>query len=331
MSLLSHAGRTTAILVGLLGVTHPGAAQTPDGTPKTAAPGVRPASTISGPISASGVFTKAQYATGGAGLRNRAGAGIEISGVVGPVRTAYLYWAFITNGTPPSADAKMTISRRLPGPVTSATVQGFSIGTGPSPCWGGTQVTVYRASVPTTLANGNGQYDISLQPGASGATTGDDPWTGTTVYPLAEGISLVIIGTGTQTVGLFDKGLAGHTFGLTQGDVFTYTLHLPVASGGGRAVLLDSLGADGQGGRGRAQTQALTGEVTTINGVVVAGSGGLDLDSDWNGSAALPLPSLWDDSGHDITSAAPAGTTALNVSVATKSDCLVPVANIVAE
>lgn len=319
---------TAAVAAGLLAATlagHPAAAQAPDGTTQ-GRPGQRAPAAISGPISPSGVFTKAQYATGGAGLRNRGGAGIDISGVIGPVRTAYLYWAFITNGTPPSADSKMTISRRLPGPVTTATVQGYVIGTGASPCWGGTQTTVYRASVPVALASGNGAYDITLQPGAGGSTAGGDPWNGTLLYPLAEGASLLIVGTGTQTVALFDKGLAGNTFSTT----LNYTLKLPVPTTGS-APLLDSIGADGQNGHGREQTAALSGEVTKINGVVVSGPGGSDLDSDWNGSSALPLPGLWDDVGHTISASAPGGTTSLAVSIQSNTDCLVPVANITAE
>ena len=76
-------------------------------------------------------------------------------------------------------------------------------------------------------------------------------------------------------------------------------------------------------------------EDTRINGVPVAGPGSDSNDSDWNGDDSTPIPSLWDTAGHDITSATPAGTATLKVSVAGPSgsgvDCLTPIANVVTE
>ena len=68
-----------------------------------------------------------------------------------------------------------------------------------------------------------------------------------------------------------------------------------------------------------------------INGVLIAGPGSTANDSDWNGAIAGVLPQLWDDTGHTIDSAVSPGTTSLAVSINSPSDCLVPVANIVAE
>jgi hypothetical protein len=100
-------------------------------------------------------------------------------------------------------------------------------------------------------------------------------------------------------------------------------------------VLWDNIGADGQhGSAARTAAASISDETTTINGFPVAGAGSMYLDSDWNGSAGLPVTQLWDDTGHDITAAAPPGTVNLNVvinSVLLSADCLTPVANVVQE
>ncbi len=171
---------------------------------------------------------------------------------------------------------------------------------------------------------------MTLLPGASGSTGGEDPWT-LVVYPLFEGASLVIVGTGTATTSIYDKGLAGKTF--LAGNGLAYTLALPVASKGVSA-LFDNIGADGQTGSSRTSISTLANEVTTLNGVKIAGPGSAANDSDWNGSSGLPLPQLWDDTGHNIIAEAGAGTTALNFTIRNSGsgyyDCLTPVANVVA-
>ncbi len=293
-------------------------------------PGVAPATTISGSIVASYVYTKASVGTGGAGLRNRSGSSLSVSDVTMPTKAAYAYWAVISNGTPPSSTATITVTRRVPLPEASALVTGTVVGTGASPCWGGTRTTVYRGVVPIAVATRNGTYEVRLGSGASGLTTGEDPWNGHTVFPLFEGVSLVIVGSGTRTVGLFDRGLSGKTFGTVAGDGLTYSLRLPVAATSA-GVDWYNIGADGQSGLSLSDTQAFTNEVTKINGVTIAGTGGLNLDSDWNGGAARPLPQLWDNTAHNITKAAKTGTTSLSISFTTKTDCLVPVANVTVE
>jgi hypothetical protein len=73
-------------------------------------------------------------------------------------------------------------------------------------------------------------------------------------------------------------------------------------------------------------------ERTLLNGSAIAGPGSNANDSDWNGNSGLPLPQLWDDVGHDISTAAGPGTTQLNFNISVSSsmwDCLTPVANVV--
>jgi hypothetical protein len=218
-------------------------------------------------------------------------------------------------------------SCRGTGGTTTATVTGTLLGTGPSPCWDGSGINVYKASVPLTVATGNGSYKVTIKPTAVGLTDGSDPWVRSGVFPAWEGTSLVIVGSGSGIVSIYDAGFAGTTF---VGSL-SYTLLLP-ANASGTLTLWDNIGADGQfGPRGRSANSA-SDEATSINGVAVAGPGGLNNDSDWNGSSGFPLPQLWDDTGHDITSATPAGTDTLAVTITTSPgpslDCLTTVANV---
>ena len=279
-------------------------------------------------------YAGADYATGGVGLRNQEQRSIIISGLpvgVGMPQDAYAYWSvLLANGNPPPAVTQLKIVRTWPiGPTAGvATVTGDLIAIGGDPCWGSVGNYIYRAHVPVGVASGNGTYLIKLLPGASGLTDGEDPWNGNTVFPLFEGASMVIIGNGTHTVSVFD-GIAGLT---STGNPVAYTLNLINPTNGG-AVLWDNIGADGQVGASRLAAVGTPDETTTINGVPIAGPGigAIDSDSDWNGSAAFPLPQLWDDTGHDITAAAPAGTVALNVSFTSPGDCWNTVVNVTSQ
>jgi hypothetical protein len=270
-------------------------------------------------------YTSAQYGTGGVGLRNRPGGALNVSGVNKPTKAAFVYWAVITNGAPPAAVKSVRIQRVVPTTSAVATVAGTAVGITSSPCWGGDRTTVYKAAVPLGVANGNGTYKITLLAGASGATGGADPWFSPVKFPLMEGASLIVVGTGAASVSIFDRPLSGNMFA----DNLSYTLALPVAATG-RNVTLDLIGADGQAGGSRNGDPSLSGETTFINGIQYAGPGGANNDSDWNGAIAGPLPQLWDTTGHQINAAAPAGTTSLNVSMTSFGDCLIPVANVVA-
>lgn len=322
--------RTKAIVVATSALlTMPAYAQDPAshalGTSKALTEAAAEAEADLGTIFASNVYTNAQYGTGGVGLRNRAGGALNVSNVNKPTKAAFVYWAVITTGAPTAAVKSVKIQRIAPTASAVATVAGTAIGVTASPCWSGDTTTVYKAAVPLGIANGAGTYQITLLAGASGATAGGDPWFSAQKLPLMEGASLVVVGTGKANVSIFDRPLAGNMF---SGNL-TYTLGLPVAATG-RNVTFDNIGADGQLGASRDANPAISGEITTINGIPYAGPGSDLVDSDWNGAIAGPLPQLWDTTGHQINDAAPAGTTSLNVSVDAFSDCLVPVANVVA-
>lgn len=300
---------------------------------------VATASLATAAITPASSFTEAQYGSGGVGLRNLGTGVLHISGVLAPVKAAYLYWAVITQGAAPGADKTVALTPLSPAGTKAIALTGSVIGTGSSPCWPGNTISVFRAVVPPAKVAGNGLYQVAFTAkGASGSTAGQDPWL-TSPLPSLEGASLVVIGTGTGIVTVFDKGFAGHTFGKKSNpETFSYSLTLPKATNG-HQVLFESIGADGQIGSSRTAGNAknsqpyLAAKATEINKQVIAGPFNytyIDYDSDWNGNAAAPLPRLWDDVGHDITAAAPSGTKKLDVSIVTQGDCLTPVANIVA-
>src|SRR5579863_2901518 len=290
---------------------------------------IRHAPTSIGTVNPFIVVSSAQYGSGGVALRNRGTGGIHVSGVIAPAKVAYIYWSVLVNaaGVIP-AMTSVTLQRLFPLPAPAPMVlNGVLLKVGADPCWGSAGAAVFRAPVPIALANGNGLYQITLNAGASGLTNGADPWVGAPVFPLFEGASLVIVGTGTGNVAIYDVPLAGTEWDMA--NPLNYVLTLPAAATGA-LTLWDNIGDDGQIGTSRTAVPGVSLETTTINAVAISGgAGALDNDSDWNGSSGFPLPQLWDDTGHDITKATPAGTAVLNVAFAANGDCLNAIANVV--
>jgi len=280
--------------------------------------------TIASPVNASVRYANASFAAGAVGLRNRIDGGIEVSGVTAPIKRALLYWAVITQGPPTATVANVYLKKGGANGVFTNIV-GTPIATGQTPCWyTGDRITVYRANVPTTLANGNGLYIVVLRAGASGSTAGQSPWV-SAIPPLFEGASLVIIGTGNANVSVYDVGLAGRMFY----DTLSYRLNT-VSVAGATEVVFSNIGADGQIGEGVTAIASVASEISWLNNRRIAGPASPAQRSDWNGSAAEPLPQLWDTSTHVVTSQALAGSTptVLPFAVSAPDDCLVTVANV---
>ena len=281
------------------------------------------------------VFAASTYATGGVGLRNRGAGNISVSGLVGVAKVTFVYWAVISVGAPPAPAHSIQVERFYPLPLAGpVVVPGAIVGVGPTPCWGPANavVTIFRGVVPPGVAIGNGSYQLTLLPGAQVIVNGLDPWKAFAL-PTWEGASLVMIGNGATTVAVYDNGLAGKTFQPFPA-AFNYTLVLPKPTGA--TTYWDNIAADGQhvAAASKLAVTAQSDETTHINLIPISGPGSDYVDSDWNGSSALPVAQLWDDTGHDISVAAPPGTVALNVtvnSVLAPADCLVPVANVVQE
>jgi hypothetical protein len=272
-------------------------------------------------------FRNAMAASSGVALRNRSGGGIEISGVIGPVKRAYIYWAVIGNPLPNAAKS-INIQRLLPKPVTAVkNIAGTVVGTTASPCWEGGALTVFRGAVPRGLVTGNGLYVVTLNPGAAGLTGGEDPWINQ-APPSWEGASLVVVGTGDGAVTLYDQGLSGNMFN----DALSYSLVLPRNVRSANVVLWHNVGADGQRGDSAfVPDHEMMQEFTVINGMRVVGPVSPSHDSPWNGKSGLPLPQLWDNETHDITEAAKAGDgTHLSIRHVSRADCVAEVVNVVA-
>jgi hypothetical protein len=286
------------------------------------------------------IYTDASYGTGGIGLRNRGTGLLHVSGVTGPVKDAYLYWSILFSSAQPSrAISRATLTRIYPSFSLPITLQGTLLGIAPDPNWGSNGAAVYRAQVPRSVAAGNGAYEVII---ASGSTNGSDPWAQyppVTVFPLAEGASLVIVGTGNWTVGIYDAGMTAQRACATETLSYTLAFPAPVTAD----AWWDNIGADGQvasgsGPGGRLEAKGVASETTTINGVLVAGSPAvipptfetsLNPDSDWNGSAGLPIPQLWDDTGHDIFQELRYNSN-VAISFYSPGDCWVTVANVLA-
>jgi hypothetical protein len=270
-------------------------------------------------------YANASYGTGGVALRNRNQGGIHISGVNAPTQAAWLYWAVLLSNpskTQLSNVKKATLTRVYPTGSPAVTLTGTLLAIGGDPCWGSTGTYVYRAAVPTSVASGNGLYKITAHATPFGLVDGEDPWDGNVKFPLFEGATLVVVGTGTDTVGLLD-GQAGTTFISGYSNFY----QLPATVSGTSQVLLDNFGYDGQIGTSR--TISLSNETTNAEGwpsftnnILVAGPGGETGDSDWDGSSGWPLPQLWDDTGHDITNAFVAGDYWVLVSYNSVNDCI---------
>jgi hypothetical protein len=297
-------------------------------------------------VTPSQTFTNAQFATGGVSLRNKKGGVINISGVTGGIKAAYLYWAYIVanNSMPPLTQrpsfCSITPTSSGIGNVCIGTVTGNLVAYGRDPCWVQSspygQIVVYRADVKNTVqtTSGNGAYSIGLPLNTYSTSNGSNPWT-TTSFPAAEGASLVVVGTETgKTVEIFDVGIAGKTFNK---ETFTYTLNfapLPSSPIVNSDVQWDNIGADGQIGIGRSvfvtPTIKSTQETVTAGGSPISGPGSQLNDSDWDGSSGWPLPQLWDDTGHVIPlSALSPDRKNLIIQQHSNGDCVTPIANVV--
>lgn len=270
-------------------------------------------------------FANASFSTGGVGLRNRLLGSIEAPGnLTANLRGAYLYWAVITNGAVPAAARSPKIARRSPPTVAPKALTAVQVGSGASPCWGGTAITVYRASVPLSVAKGGGVYEISFPAGASGTPNNTNPWLGS-AHPMLEGATLVLIFNGPNTVSLYDSGLAGQTL---LGGTLTYTLRLPTTYT--TYLRYDNIGADGQIGFGRQPTADTSKEETFVGATKIAGPSSVYNDSLWNGGVSGPVPQLWDTTAIDLSTTLSPGISTLGLTHTAAADCITPVANVIA-
>jgi hypothetical protein len=274
-------------------------------------------------------FTNAAAVSAGVGLRNRGSGGIELSGMPPGVEVTHarIYWNLITSGAPPAAAANISIQRLGAGGSTPATVSGTIIGTGQTPCWGGTQNTVYRAIVPLRVVNGNGTYLVTLPAGIPGRVDGASPWTGLgggSTLPAYNGASIVAVfeRMGARTL-FFEEPLSGVMFA----NSLIANLYIPPASRTGSTSFLHMINSDGQSGNpGPGDSATLALEQTRVNGVLVSGRSSPGHDGDWNGAQGGRFTQLWDNAVRNVSASVPASAARARIRVTANLDCLVPVA-----
>jgi hypothetical protein len=275
------------------------------------------------------VYTGVAHVANGASLRDSGSATIRLRGMPSDAKViaAWLYWDF-TSLTSPSYLQRDVIFSKVTHYVNPfVKLYGTQIGTGGDPCWYGGSNFAFRADI-SKLISGNGDYMVTLLPGASSSTNGSDPWSASapTAGPLAEGASIVAIYTSSiepaGTVLLYDSGLAGDEFSGT----LSYDLDAVPTPPGAYTSIFTELGADGQIGNGLTAEPLLADDTTTLGSTLIAGPGSAINDSDWNGTDGVPLNQLWDTHSHDVTGLLVAGLN--SVTINSGVDCLVPIANV---
>jgi hypothetical protein len=175
------------------------------------------------------------------------------------------------------------------------------------------------------MAKGGGIYKISFPSGASGTTSNLNPWLAGSKFPMLEGASLVLVLNGENTIAIDDSGLAGKTIA---GDTLRYTLRPPRACT--TFLRYDHIGADGQIGFGRQPTADTSKEDSFLGTRRIAGPGSIFNDRLWNGGVSGPLPQLWDNTSIDLAGNLPSGAVSMALSHFAASDCVTPVAHIIA-
>lgn len=302
---------TAAAAMGGVGGSPPAAAQPPPssgaggvapGQPKTSgAPSGAPSGAA--PTTYTSFQVKGGYVAAGVGLRNRGSGTIKLSGIPSgaKVKAAYLYWSVLGPASEPGSFKK--------GFFAGTSVTGTKVGSGASPCWGGTTTGyAYRASV-TSKVKGNGSF--KLKGFASGVTDGRDPSSTTTVPPLAEGASLVVVFTKSSYPDTRVVISNGYTMISTNPGA---SLRVPfgfAASNPVGAVKTTFIGADGQKAYGE--------PASTVNGVPVPAA-------DWDGtdgpSPAYADGNLWDTDTAALPGVVSPGDTRATVRVNGGPDCL---------
>lgn len=258
--------------------------------------------------------TGTKHVANGVALRNRTSGWIHLRGVPSgsTVVAAYLYWNF--------SDGSASGSGVSPVLFNGNRINGSKTADNADPCWGMAGNHTYRATVTSLIPVTNPNQDYEVVPLFAGntSTTGQDPWSPTeTQVRRLEGATLVVVyrnaATGGNSVFIYDA-LSGSMFSSPS----TFTLNHPGISGVG---LFTMSGADGQ--RGGGHDNSASNETGSFNGTQI--SGPLVAASDWDGSAGLPLPQLWDVHTHRVSLSGTFST----VGYTSGGDCLVPVVFII--
>jgi hypothetical protein len=263
----------------------------------------------------------------GVGTRNLGSGCIRLRGAPASAVAvrAWLYWGTIINVQQPPA----TDTARFNG----VKVIGNLMGTCNPPCWPGTHFVAYKASVIRQLSAGiNGNYDVDIATGPN--SKGQDPWTTPTpANPLSEGASLLVVyaDKSVPTTAKVYFNEAAHLFSgpiVIGNDVFP---NVPNYT----SLKHTRIGADGQVGASTFAITPISTETTFLGPDVnhltqIRGCpGGINPDSDWNGTDGGPLNQLWDTHSDSFgTQIIPPTSQTYVVKYVAHGDCIVAIAHI---
>lgn len=246
-------------------------------------------------------FVDVRHVTNGVALRNKRNGPINLRGIPANsnVLKAYLYWTYIDKKTAGASTSKAMFR--------GINVVGDKIADNLNPAWknptwigdGGSHT--YKKDVTDLVNifnNPNRNYPFYFK-GFDDANSGENPWSPADYHEIKlEGAALLVIytnatvefSTSGKNVYLYDKCLNDTGFFGYQ----SFILKHPGISGDG---LFTMCGADGQRGltgydNGDQGSNRLSNEKTFFNGNQIAGPP--VAASDWDGSAGLPLPQLFD-------------------------------------
>ncbi|MBH0239380.1 hypothetical protein [Methylobrevis albus] len=241
-------------------------------------------------------FRGATLVGAGTGMLSRGRAAIQIDNVTSRVRTAYIYWSYARETPYADTESKLSIRRVYPNEAAEAVeLTGERVGSWPACGISGRSVRAFRARVPTSVVIGNGIYLIAPDRSLQGDIDGNGGVPGQKRTPLWFGASLFVIGTGNDVVSIYDGASRDQSWSR-----LVATLRLPAVSEAYRSVKLHQFGTGGSRTDSPDPVNKVSAEITTVNGVRIAGPGSPANDSDWNGATAGPNLFGWDHSVHEV-------------------------------
>jgi hypothetical protein len=292
-----------AALLGVACVASPGSLLADQGA--SGPNSVNPALAVT--VTTTDFYTQAAHVANGIVMRNRTEGTIGLRGVPAgaSLRRAYLYW----NYSDTTAIGGATSTVLLDGNA----VKGVKTADNADPCWGLVGNHTFRADVTTLIRPGTPNQDYEVVLASTGTTTGANPWLPPVGGKKFEGATLLVVyAASTPTAVAIYDALGGTEFSAT---TLSATLVHPISLSG--TGFFTMCGADGQ--RGGGHDNGISNEPGSFNGGQI--SGPPVANSDWDGSAGLPLPQLWDVHTHVVSVVNPSSL----VSYTSAGDCLVPV------
>ena len=152
-------------------------------------------------------YENASFGTGAVGLRNRGDGGIKVSGGNGSIKRALIYWAVITDG-PPAAAASQHLVEAGRGNGPFVDIDGTADRRRPVAMLGGRHDDRLPRQHSALGRERQRALHRSAQAGRERQHGRTEPLGRRHNPPLFEGVSIVLIGTGTSTVAVYEDWTA---------------------------------------------------------------------------------------------------------------------------